>query len=691
MADFTSDMTKAASQVEKFTGRVQGAAQKLGVVLSGASLAMLAKNVVTADARLDDLAETTSLAVETLSSLERTAFVGGHSFDQISSGASKVARSVAEARGGNQELISSFAALGISQQQLKNQRFDELYVNLAKAIATADNQQNAIAHATKIAGKAAADSIPFWKDLSETGLEQARTTAKQAAEAERLEKETRRLMLTGRDLRDDIVRNWIPGMADWIEANRKAIEIAGGFGKALSAFVFSWEAMSAESPAEQIERLSGSLAKLEENLTKMKGLKGYEASIARANSEADVIKKQIAFLRFLEGQQLHRQGQDTNSPLFEFGGGGIPNTTAVAPPSAVKPLAPEEIAKRVAESMEAFNLERGKNLAELMDFWNKDVLPNHAKLVELNANVAGQYAGALRDVTLGEEENRATVTATSDAISERIQVSMTAIDALKDETALTGASRRELEKLRVLRSVEIQQYGRLLTEKERMLPVTEAEAAQQRALIAAIEERQAVEREWLTGARIALDDYADAATNAAENVGEAFTNGFRNAEDAAVEFARTGKLEIRNLADSIISDLIRIQVRQQITGPIAAGIGTDFFGFGSSGPAAGTNAEGVPFNVMDIQPMAEGGAFKAFKVGENGPELFVPDTSGSIIPNQSMGGGVNIFPDLRGASAEAVEALHRMVAGLNASLEPRSVAAVERAYKKAGRRSGMAS
>lgn len=65
-------------------------------------------------------------------------------------------------------------------------------------------------------------------------------------------------------------------------------------------------------------------------------------------------------------------------------------------------------------------------------------------------------------------------------------------------------------------------------------------------------------------------------------------------------------------------------------------------------------------------------------VGENGPEVFAPDTAGTIIPNDQLGGGggPTIFADMRGASVEAVQRLERFVIELNGSIEPRAVAAV---------------
>ena len=79
---------------------------------------------------------------------------------------------------------------------------------------------------------------------------------------------------------------------------------------------------------------------------------------------------------------------------------------------------------------------------------------------------------------------------------------------------------------------------------------------------------------------------------------------------------------------AIGQDLVRLVFSNMITQPLAKGIGTFL---------SGMRAEGGPVNA--------GGAYM---VGEKGPELFVPSSSGSIVPNGAMGssgggsGGVTV-------------------------------------------------
>lgn len=81
------------------------------------------------------------------------------------------------------------------------------------------------------------------------------------------------------------------------------------------------------------------------------------------------------------------------------------------------------------------------------------------------------------------------------------------------------------------------------------------------------------ERDWLLGAQEALINYGDETANIYASVADAVAGAFKGMEDALVQFVKTGKLDFKSLADSIISDLARIAVRQGITGPLSGMLG----------------------------------------------------------------------------------------------------------------------
>jgi hypothetical protein len=103
-------------------------------------------------------------------------------------------------------------------------------------------------------------------------------------------------------------------------------------------------------------------------------------------------------------------------------------------------------------------------------------------------------------------------------------------------------------------------------------------------------------------------------------------------------------------------------VRQMIAQAASAAILKNFFtwmgglggGLGSFGTAllSGLTGKAAGGPVMGNRP---------YMVGERGPELFVPQTSGSITPNNRLGSGVTVSPvyniDARGATADLVKSL----------------------------------
>lgn len=76
----------------------------------------------------------------------------------------------------------------------------------------------------------------------------------------------------------------------------------------------------------------------------------------------------------------------------------------------------------------------------------------------------------------------------------------------------------------------------------------------------------------------ALQDYAKEALDLAGGIGGAIVNAFQGAENAIVDFVKTGKLNFRDMITSFIADLARLAVRRFILGPIANALSGIFAG-----------------------------------------------------------------------------------------------------------------
>ncbi|WP_420011972.1 phage tail tape measure C-terminal domain-containing protein [Tateyamaria sp.] len=108
----------------------------------------------------------------------------------------------------------------------------------------------------------------------------------------------------------------------------------------------------------------------------------------------------------------------------------------------------------------------------------------------------------------------------------------------------------------------------------------------------AAEEARALE----TATHDALRAYADDALEVRDDVAEAWTGGFRGLEDALVGFVTTGKASFRDLANSILADLARIAIRQNIVGPLADALAGVFGGFGGGAPTTSLRPRARPFH-----------------------------------------------------------------------------------------------
>jgi len=123
------------------------------------------------------------------------------------------------------------------------------------------------------------------------------------------------------------------------------------------------------------------------------------------------------------------------------------------------------------------------------------------------------------------------------------------------------------------------------------------------------------------------------------------TSVYKNMGDAIDKFVRTGKFQFKDFARSVIQDLIAIKMKAQITEITGGSDGIGGFIksiFGGGGGGGGmTGTQNSMLAASWNAPAADGGDLAANKiglVGERGPELFVPKTAGTIIPNHQLAG-----------------------------------------------------
>jgi len=121
-------------------------------------------------------------------------------------------------------------------------------------------------------------------------------------------------------------------------------------------------------------------------------------------------------------------------------------------------------------------------------------------------------------------------------------------------------------------------------------------------------------------------------------------NGTKSAEEVFASFLRSiADMLLRTVSTMVAQYILLGTARLFATGsslssgPGGFDLGKNFFG--------GSPLGGLGFNTVIPRGRATGGpvgANQAYMVGERGPELFVPRGSGTIVPNNKMGGGVTV-------------------------------------------------
>jgi len=639
-AEFQSGLKGAMAGLEK----VKDAAKVVGVAILAAGTAMAYMTKKSID-NMDNLAKQAQMAgvtTESLSALAYAADLAGVSQDTLVLSMAKLSKGMSDAAMNTGEALKGFNALNIDYKNLEST--DEAMLQISERFAGMADGANKTAIAMSLFGRSGAQLIPLLNG-GRDGVEKLRAEAeklglvissKTAQSAERFNDNLTRLGSIVTGLTNQFVTVMLPVLETFTaqmfnayveidETNEaannlsknKISEWARGagiaFGVLADSVIFALKAISALDKAfaaagnnidyrsAQMKRFALSMTapligdpspKLQSEMDALDS-KIFKLGITALNS-ANNVEDLFSSAANMTFTNLIRDSFDGVGKPIELTPSRLSNAPRMADPNAVDKTA--NMLKEAKLVSAEFERERVHGL----------------EMLQIKADMAG--------LANNEKRVQEAVNDVLDATSAKLQE----ISDKREKAAGQGADSKTLA-----------EYDRQALEVERLGSMYEMITRQmEEATIAS-------QMTFSFGWNKAFAQFSEDAQNYATVAADMFGSLVSSMNSAIDTFVDSGKLSFSEFAESVIKDIIKIQLKMQASQLLQMGIK---FAIGAFSAGA-TPSGGVPGgDVGSYSTFASGGTITGPSiVGENGPELFIPGRSGAIIPNNnlndSMGGG----------------------------------------------------
>lgn len=603
--------------VDALTTALSSVSGALGMGAAAAAVGTMFTNSVNMASGMADLSVKTGVSVEQLSRFNTVAKLSGTSMDTVAEMMKKLSISAVEASNGNEKLSRVWNAIGFDTKELKSLAPDELMIRFGQAIQGLDPKvlQDVV---RQLGGKGGAEALVFLNELNQR-LDETKVKISTEFAQSAKEFDDNMVILNSRAaaLANTLTAQLLPAlnalMGDMVKG--------GGFLSGLAP------ALSIDFKGDLEKQLSQAknLVIYREQMRAQSDNPGaWEDDVKQAEARVRMIEDRIQFLNGIKPKEI-----DTSKTSAAESAIKANNTSSSAGDGFLLGLR-----QRIEKAQD------GEYAMLRLQAAEKGVAAQADPLIEKIITKEGLKAADQYEKSLGIQ------TAT-----------------LEFQNSLVGKSAQEIEvanlahtnQMNLQKQIQqiIQQKGALSEEAEgRMTKAMEVATARQ---IELIEQRQQAERTFTGGASKAMSDYANNAEMIGKQTETAFNNGFRNMEDAMVQFATTGKLNFSAFANSVIADIMRIYARMAITGlvgkvggmfgqssnafpngpettPLPEAKGDAFFG-----GAVTAFANGGVVSSPTFFPMANGAGL----MGEAGPEAVMPltrDSQGRLGVRSGAGG-----------------------------------------------------
>jgi tape measure domain-containing protein len=323
--------------------------------------------------------------------------------------------------------------------------------------------------------------------------------------------------------------------------------------------------------------------------------------------------------------------RDMTTVMVEGKKAGLPDDEIIAKLAILK----EKYDKATGATKEATKAKKdqAKTLKELQDELRAEDL-----LVERSANIQDLLKEKMDEVNKVQIETQKT-------IDDKIAKLIIEIDTYgKTEAAIEATNLSRLTERKIL-----------LEAKGENVDALNKEIAARMQLVELTAKKEQLDRDKKEADKEAKDALKEEASMVKEL--ERIYDGFaRNSAQAMTDFFTNTKTSFSDMINSILKDLLRLSIQKSITEPLFNSINNMFDSSGGIAGAIGNFFSGASamtpspsfdsyYNMNSGGARAAGGSVNpnhSYLIGERGAEMFVPQATGSIVPQGKMGSNVSV-------------------------------------------------
>jgi len=683
ISEFTKGIDTATGKSKEFEANqrkqlrlAKQATEDMTVMFGKATVAAVGFGYVLAHAfekadAISDVAKAFDLTIESLLATKGALQASGGEADNVTTLFSKLAVAQEEAKNGSDGLRESFAKLGITGKDVDKLNLNDLFKLVAQELSNVEDAGKRAAIAQELLGKAAKgvdwrDFVQNYKEFSNPAL--ANAINDNAKAWDNIEKAMKNISMLVQALVQPfaIVLNYAFDLLDIWKQIKEGGDVSVDWGAAMGG-------MPGEEGATTTHAGSGKV-KIKKPIAAAPQKGNYSIASASQEKFAGAIiqanneyQKRLSLLNDAIGLQskeisLAMQMHSMNADDYEIAKKTLDLNNNIQKLEADKI---RELAAAQAEYDAQSSKEKNK---KLLDEKIKDIKLYYDKAIpaqkELNKLIIDQLQTELdlknkyiyQDLEVQKSKEREAIELNHSAQMDMLILESQSYKLRQNDFNLLKLRIEGAQQLAAIeiayaekrRDLQIEFERTAKTPKDRelfeekiknlnelqnleMMSSDAINSKREENLLKDIERQQS----WVAGWNDAFNKYVEASERASDRGKEAFQIFTSNMESALKNFVETGKLNFKDLIGTIIKQILVAQAVAQATSLFKMGV-SSFASMFTGGSTSGGGMGSAASLLFSGVGKASGGYINSpTLVGENGPELFMPRTSGTVIPNGS--------------------------------------------------------